>query len=63
MLPMGLAAEIWAQVRGRQHLGRVCASLRWASTYRPDDMPCTSTVRKRGLDVLHDPLLNKVRPV
>ena len=38
----------------------LAAFVRLVGTYRPEENQPVSSVSKRGLDVLHDPLVNKV---
>lgn len=64
MLGLRLIAEICSRTHSRHKTASICAELRAISSltpYRPQETQAVSTVSKRGLDVLHDPLVNKVR--
>ena len=67
---MGLASNApllaaWAADRllKSSRPANLTAFARFIGTYQPDNNQPVSTVNKRGHDVLHDPLVNKVSAV
>ena len=63
MLGLRLVAEVCGRTLSQQHTCNAPAARRAIASlkaYQPEEFQAVPTVKKRGLDILHDPLYNKV---